>query len=118
PGEVDSTESTIDTGQIVVNYKGDVPANVLGAIVLIDSDALDTQLTTPDGTPIHFALEGGDLVGRPVGGGDPVVVISIDGATAPTAGGQVTYTYSVHLLGPVAQPDPGSEDTVTLHNVG
>ena len=43
--ETDSTESLTATGTAVVNFGNDVPANLLGSIVLVDTPALDGQLT-------------------------------------------------------------------------
>ena len=42
--ETDSTESLTATGTAVVNFGSDVPANLLGSIVLVDTPALDGQL--------------------------------------------------------------------------
>ena len=57
------------------------------------------------------------LVGRPEGGGDPLVEISITGVTSGPGAGQATYTYEVDLLGAVQHSDPNSEDTVSLNGV-
>ena len=65
--ETDSTESLTATGTAVVNFGSDVPANLLGSIVLVDTPALDGQLHTHDGQSVTFALDGsGDLVGTSV----------------------------------------------------
>ena len=65
--ETDSTESLTATGTAVVNFGSDVPANLLGSIVLVDTPALDGQLQTHDGQSVTFALDGsGDLVGTVV----------------------------------------------------
>ena len=62
--ETDSTESLTASGTAVVNFGSDVPANLLGSIVLVDTPALDGQLHTHDGQSVMFALDGsGDLVG-------------------------------------------------------
>ena len=42
--ETDSTESLTASGTAVVNFGSDVPANLLGSIVLVDTPALDGQL--------------------------------------------------------------------------
>ena len=47
--ETDSTELLTATGTAVVNFGNDVPANLLGSIVLVDTPALDGQLHTHDG---------------------------------------------------------------------
>ena len=47
--ETDSTESLTASGTAVVNFGNDVPANLLGSIVLVDTPALDGQLPTLDG---------------------------------------------------------------------
>ena len=62
--ETDSAESLTASGTAVVNFGSDVPANLLGSIVLVDTPALDGQLQTLDGQSVTFALDGlGDLVG-------------------------------------------------------
>ena len=65
--ETDSTESLTASGTAVVNFGNDVPANLLGSIVLVDTPALDGQLQTHDGQSVMFALDRrGDLVGTVV----------------------------------------------------
>ena len=54
--ETASTESLTATGTAVVNFGNDVPANLLGSIVLVDTPALDGQLHTHDGQSVTFAL--------------------------------------------------------------
>ena len=54
--ETDSTESLTATGTAVVNFGNDVPASLLGSIVLVDTPALDGQLHTHDGQSVTFAL--------------------------------------------------------------
>ena len=54
--ETDSTESLTASGTAVVNFGNDVPANLLGSIVLVDTPALDGQLQTHDGQSVTFAL--------------------------------------------------------------
>ena len=64
--ETDSTESLTDASGIAkVTFGNGVPANLLTSIQLVDTAALDTQLTTLAGNPVVFALEAGtgDLVG-------------------------------------------------------
>ena len=63
--ETDSTERLTASGIAVSTFGNDVPANLLGSIVLVDTPALDGQLTTHDGQSVTFALEAatGDLVG-------------------------------------------------------
>ena len=56
--ETDSTGSLTATGTAVVNFGNDVPANLLGSIVLVDTPALDGQLHTHDGQSVTFALVG------------------------------------------------------------
>ena len=56
--ETDSTELLTATGTAVVNFGSDVPANLLGSIVLVDTPALDGQLQTHDGQSVTFALDG------------------------------------------------------------
>ncbi|MCL6730724.1 DUF5801 repeats-in-toxin domain-containing protein, partial [Sphingomonas hankyongi] len=119
PDETDSTESATDTGSILVDYKSDVPGNLLSAIHFINPSSLNGQLETPDGTPITFTIDGsGHLVGSD--GTNDVIVISITGAT-PGSGGQVTYTYEVDLLGPVQHLGgtelTSSEDTISLTGI-
>ncbi len=101
--ETDSTESLTDTtGVAKVTFGNDVPANLLGSIVLVDTPALDTQLTTLAGNPVVFALEAatGDLVGKD--GSTEVIRIHITGASLTDAAtGEVSYTYSTTLSQPV-----------------
>ena len=119
PDETDSTESATATGSILVDYKSDVPGNLLSGIHFINPTSLNGQLETPDGTPITFTIDGsGNLVGSD--GTNDVIVISITGAT-PGSGGQVTYTYEVDLLGPVQHLGgtelTSSEDTISLTGI-
>ena len=117
-GEVDSTESATTTGQIVIDFKSltDVPANLLAAIELLDTAGLDGQLQTLGMVDVVFALEGGALVGRPSGGGDPVITIEITGV-ASVVGTEVTYEYQVTLHEPVKHLGDDTEDTITLNGV-
>ena len=73
---MDSTEDTTDTGEIVVDFKGDVPADLMGAIEFINASSLNGQLETPAGDPITFTVNGsGQLVGSD--GTNDVVIITI-----------------------------------------
>ena len=55
-----------------------------------------TVSCTPlDGTDIKFALEGGVLVGRPDGTGDPLITITITGVTRSLAATQPIATRSI-----------------------
>nr|WP_294846917.1 tandem-95 repeat protein [uncultured Sphingomonas sp.] len=111
PGETDSTENATQSGDFVVDYGNDLPANPLAAAALVDSPALDGQLVTLNGTPVTFALNGsGQLVGS--AGGVNVMIISITGAT--TVGNVVTYTYSAQLLQPVQHADVGNNENTDI----
>ena len=83
--ETDSTESLTASGTAVVNFGSDVPANLLGSIVLVDTPALDGQLQTHDGQSVTFALEAatGDLVGS--AGATAVIRIHLVSAAAGPA---------------------------------
>ena len=98
-----TTESLTDaTGVAKVTFGNDVPANLLTSIKLVDTAALDTQLTTLAGNPVVFALEAvtGDLVGKD--GSTEVIRIHITGASLTNAAtGEVSYTYSTTLSQPV-----------------
>ena len=123
--ETDSTESLIDTSGIAkVTFGNDVPANLLTSIQLVDTAALDTQLTTLAGNPVVFALEAGtgDLVGKD--GSTEVIRIHITGASLTNAAtGEVTYTYSTTLSQPIkhasldGQPGDNSENSALLSGV-
>ena len=54
--ETASTGSLTASGTAVVNFGNDVPANLPGSIVLVDTPALDGQLHTHDGQSVTFAL--------------------------------------------------------------
>ena len=123
PEELDANEDADVTGEIEVDYGNDLPADVDGAIALVDNGSLDNQLVSLDGDPILFTLEGGELVGRADTDGDdigdsaPLVVISLV-AGATTDGTTVTYTYRVQLLGPIGHPEGDDIETeVTLTGV-
>ena len=114
--ETDSTESLTATGTAVVNFGSDVPANLLGSIVLVDTPALDGQLHTHDGQSVTFALDGlGDLVGS--AGATAVIRIHLVSAVAGPAAGDVTYTYSTTLLQPLEHADGALENAITLTGV-
>ena len=114
--ETDSTESLTASGTAVVNFGSDVPANLLGSIVLVDTPALDGQLHTHDGQSVTFALDGsGDLVGS--AGATEVIRIHLVSAAAGPAAGDVTYTYSTTLSQPLEHADGAVENAITLTGV-
>ena len=117
--ETDSTESLTATGTAVVNFGNDVPANLLGSIVLVDTPALDGQLQTHDGQSVTFALEAatGDLVGTVSAGATAVIRIHLVSAAAGPAAGDVTYTYSTTLSQPLEHADGALENAITLTGV-
>ena len=115
--ETDSTESLTASGTAVVNFGSDVPANLLGSIVLVDTPALDGQLQTHDGQSVTFALEAatGDLVGS--AGATEVIRIHLVSAAAGPGAGDVTYTYSTTLSQPLEHADGALENAITLTGV-
>ena len=113
--ETDSTESLTASGTAVVNFGSDVPANLLGSIVLVDTPALDGQLHTHDGQSVTFALSGGDLVGS--AGATEVIRIHLVSAAAGPGAGNVTYTYSTTLSQPLEHADGALENAITLTGV-
>ena len=114
--ETDSTESLTASGTAVVNFGSDVPANLLGSIVLVDTPALDGQLQTHDGQSVTFALDGsGDLVGS--AGATEVIRIHLVSAAAGPGAGDVTYTYSTTLSQPLEHADGAVENAITLTGV-
>ena len=116
--ETDSTESLTATGTAVVNFGSDVPANLLGSIVLVDTPALDGQLHTHDGQSVVFALDGsGDLVGTVSAGASEVIRIHLVSAAAGPGAGDVTYTYSTTLSQPLEHADGALENAITLTGV-
>ena len=115
--ETDSTESLTATGTAVVNFGNDVPANLLGSIVLVDTPALDGQLHTHDGQSVTFALSGGDLVGTVSAGATEVIRIHLVSAAAGPGAGDVTYTYSTTLSQPLEHADGALENAITLTGV-
>ena len=107
-----------------MTFGKDVPADLLTSIKLVDTAALDTQLTTLAGNPVVFALEAvtGDLVGKD--GSTEVIRIHITGASLTNAAtGEVTYTYSTTLSQPIehasldGQPGDNSENSALLSGV-
>ena len=116
--ETDSTESLTATGTAVVNFGSDVPANLLGSIVLVDTPALDGQLHTLDGQSVTFALDGGgDLVGTVSAGATEVIRIHLVSAALGPGAGDVTYTYSTTLSQPLEHADGALENAITLTGV-
>ena len=116
--ETDSTESLTASGTAVVNFGNDVPANLLGSIVLVDTPALDGQLHTHDGQSVTFALDGsGDLVGTVSAGATEVIRIHLVSAAAGPGAGDVTYTYSTTLSQPLEHADGALENAITLTGV-
>ncbi len=92
-----------------MNFGNDVPANLLGSIVLVDTPALDTQLTTLAGKPVVFALEAatGDLVGKD-GATEVIRIHPGSEADRCLATGEVTYTYSTTLSQPLEHAAGGA----------
>ena len=89
--ETDSTESLTASARRL-HFGNDVPANLPGSIVLVDTPALDGQLQTHDGQNVTFALDGsGDLVGRC--GRDRGHRIHLVSAAAGPAPARSTYRY-------------------------
>ncbi len=119
PTEVTGSNSLTDaSGVAVFDFGNDLPAVLAGSAVLVDTTALDGQLTTLAGDPVVFALEGGDLVGRAGSdAGAEVIRISLTGASAGANPGEVNYTYSTTLSQPVTHTTSGTEDTATLTGV-
>ena len=112
--ETASTESLTASGTAVVNFGNDVPANLPGSIVLVDTPALDGQLHTHDGQSVTFALIGsGDLVGSSAGATEVIRIHLVSAAAGPGAG-DVTYTYSTTLSQPLEHADGVLENSITL----
>ena len=109
--ETASTGSLTASGTAVVNFGTDVPANLLGSIVLVDTPALDGQLHTHDGQSVTFALSGGDLVGTVSAGATEVIRIHLVSAAAGPGVGDVTYTYSTTLSQPLEHADGALENS-------
>jgi len=115
PGEQDPTGTNM--GEIVVDFKAgnEVPVSDLEGSFAFKTDGLDGQLTTPDGTPITFAIVNGELVGS--AGGNPVITISLDSAIQN--GTEVTYKYTVNLEGPIEHTSgDDTEAPLSLTNIG
>ena len=113
--ETDSTESLTATGTAVVNFGNDVPANLLGSIVLVDTPALDGQLQTHDGQSVTFAL-----VGRRSGwqcGSDRGHPHSSGERGRGSWRGNVTYTYLTTLSQPLEHAAGAVENAITLTGV-
>ena len=55
--ETDSTESLTATGTAVVNFGNDVPADLLGSIVLVDTAGAGRPAADADGQSVTFALD-------------------------------------------------------------
>ena len=105
-------------GQIGVDFKSDVPANLANAITLLSRPALDGHSEDPRRADIVFMLESGVLVWPSEGGGRPLVEISITGVmSGPGAGQADLSTYEVDLSRAGPASDPNSEDTVSLNGV-
>jgi hypothetical protein len=115
-GEIDHGGSAVATAQIVVNHGNDVPANLTGAFALTNPGALNGQLFATGGDPIIFALEGGALIGRANGVGDPIIEISLQSATLAPGTSVVTYVIKMEIFGPIQHPVQG-EDIVTLNGI-
>ena len=115
PDETDSTELASQTVNFTVNYGNDTPADVDAAIVFINPDSLDGQLTS-NGEMVNFELVGGDLVGTINGGATTVMTIALNAGT-DNMDGTVSYSYTVTLSEPVEHTDPNSEDTELLTGV-
>ena len=113
--ETNSTESLTDSGQVVVDFGNDVPANLLASIELLDTGGLDGQLVTLAGDSVTFALVGGALVGS--ANGAEVIRIEITNALAGPGAGEVTYSYSVTLSQPVEHADGNLENSDLLSGV-
>ena len=115
--ETDSTESLTATGTAVVNFGNDVPANLLGSIVLVDTPALDGQLHTHDGQSVTFALMARRSGWHLSAGATEVIRIHLVSAAAGPGAGDVTYTYSTTLSQPLEHADGALENAITLTGV-
>ncbi|MEB3416414.1 tandem-95 repeat protein, partial [Alteriqipengyuania sp. WL0013] len=115
PQETAGTGSASASGSVAVEFGSDLPADLAASIVLLDSPALDGQLTTLAGDPVVFALESGALVGRDGSGGE-VLRIELTGfATAED--GTVTANYTATLSQGVADAATGAEGLVSLDGI-
>ena len=116
--ETDSTESLTASGTAVVNFGNDVPANLLGSIVLVDTPALDGQLQTHDGQSVTFALDAAAAIwlARQAGATEVIRIHLVSAAAGPGAG-DVTYTYSTTLSQPLEHADGAVENAITLTGV-
>ena len=115
--ETASTGSLTASGTAVVNFGNDVPANLLGSIVLVDTPALDGQLHTHDGQSVTFALDGSAIWLALSAGATEVIRIHLVSAAAGPGAGDVTYTYSTTLSQPLEHADGALENAITLTGV-
>ena len=101
-----------------MNFGSDVPANLLGSIVLVDTPALDGQLHTHDGQSVVFALDRQRRSGwHRRAGATEVIRIHLVSADAGPAAGDVTDTYSTTLSQPLEHADGALENAITLTGV-
>ena len=114
--ETASTESLTESGTAVVNFGNDVPANLPGSIVLVDTPALDGQLHTHDGQSVTFALIGAAIWSASAGATEVIRIHLVSAAAGPGAG-DVTYTYSTTLSQPLEHADGLLENSITLTGV-
>ncbi|MGB3900981.1 MAG: DUF5801 repeats-in-toxin domain-containing protein, partial [Mesorhizobium sp.] len=115
-GEVDAGGMASATAQVVVDFGNDAPANLPGAFAFTNPDELSGKLFAIGGEPIEFTLENGVLVGRAGGEGDPIIEISVKGATATPGTSQVVYELELKILGPI-QHGVSGEDFVELNGI-
>ena len=118
PLEIDSTESLTDTsGTVTVDFGADVPSDLAGSIAFINASSLDGQLTA-GGEPVTFTIDSnGDIVGA-TASLDPVITISLTGASLGANPGEVDYTYSVTLSEPIEQNLPGDDSEASVSLIG
>ncbi|ARU15337.1 DUF5801 repeats-in-toxin domain-containing protein [Croceicoccus marinus] len=117
PAETPSTGMTSATGSILVDFGLDTPADAEGAFAFTGVDALDGSISS-GGQPVDFALDAsGNIVGTVDGGATTVITVTLTGATEG-ADGRVNYDYEVTLQQPVDHPVGGSEDAVTIPDIG
>lgn len=114
--ETASTQSLTQSGTANADFGANVPSNLLAAIQLLDTGALDGQLHTLDGQAVTFELASGDLVGTVDGGTTEVVRVHIDSAV-PGLGGNVSYAYSVTLSEPIQHATGANENTALLSGI-
>ena len=117
PAETASTGMAATSGSIVVDFGLDAPSDAQGAFAFTNVDALDGSISS-GGQPVDFALDAsGNIVGTVDGGAVTVITVTLTGADVG-AEGVVTYGYEVTLLQPVDHPVTGSEDAVTIPDIG